>query len=254
MSEISKSKKFKLNKKTTRLILLIVFTIIIFIFFILMGCFIYKKFIQTSTITVSGFYEQKIDNEVATFYLYMEQSGEDKNLLLKQVEEATQQTIDSLLQLGIPKTDIKTQTVSVNKYRNWDPQLQDYIEGDWYANNSMEVVVEDKTKINSIIPLLSQIDLLRVDGPSITYKKTSVNQEELLQNAFLDAQNKAESLASESGLTLGKPLTIVEGYNSMPLYNVRAYSEGLASDAQGIPIEPGSSNTSKTITVVFEAY
>jgi uncharacterized protein YggE len=65
-----------------------------------------------------------------------------------------------------------------------------------------------------------------------------------------DARAKAERLAMAGGRKLGKVLTANEGYSVQPYPLYREMGVGKADSSA--PVEPGSSQMTKTLTVVFE--
>ena len=99
--------------------------------------------------------------------------------------------------------------------------------------------------------MLQGFALAQVSGPSFSLDNTVNNDTELLTQAVEDARKKAVKVAEVSGRRLGKVITVSEGYSSQPYPLLR----GLAMEDKAVtsaPVEPGSSQTSKTVTVVFE--
>ena len=73
-------------------------------------------------------------------------------------------------------------------------------------------------------------------------------ESELLSKALEKARVKAEQLAGAEGRKVGKAVSITEGVTSMPGI---LKMEGLGGGG-GVPLEPGSSQVSKLVTVTFE--
>jgi len=160
---------------------------------------------------------------------------------------AMQRVIDSLKENGVAEKDIHTQRFSIQPRYN-------YIDGKQVLRG-YEVTNTVATKVRNIDTAGEVIDdattaggdLIRVQ--SITF---SIDDPKELRNqarveAMKDAHDKAETLAEQGGVELGKPISISEvaGYSSVPSFD----KERASSDT---PIEPGQLEITITVTVVYE--
>jgi len=92
----------------------------------------------------------------------------------------------------------------------------------------------------------------QVYGPSLSVDDTSEAEAELLGRAVEKAREKAELLLEASGEDLGGIVSINEGASTSirPLSMIGAREEiGFGAPA---PVEVGSTEISKTVTVIFE--
>ena len=73
------------------------------------------------------------------------------------------------------------------------------------------------------------------------------------EEAVLDAVSKATQLANLLGVTLGKPISVVEGGGGVPVYDVgiRAFALDEAASAPPTPISPGETEIRLSVSVVF---
>lgn len=189
-------------------------------------------------ITVSGEAREQVSNQIAQFNVSVTQSNQDKQTAVDTVNQAMAEIVAAAKNFGIEAKDLTTQNVSVYK-----------MEKQWQASNSLEIILRETVRASALTDLLQGFPLAQVSGPSFNLDNTVNNEAELLTQAVQDARQKAEQVAAASGRKLGKVLTVNEGVSSQPW---PLYREMAVSDKAAAPVEPGSTQTSKTVTVVFE--
>lgn len=188
-------------------------------------------------ITVTGEAKQQLNNQVAHFNVTVSQTNKDKQTAVEAVNREMDKIIKAVKDFGIEAKDLTTQNVSVYE-----------IEKQWQANNSLEIILREVGQASALTDLLQGFFQAQVSGPSFSLDETANNDTDLLIQAVQAAREKAEKVAAASGRRLGKVLTVDEGFSGpYPLYREMAVSDKTAA-----PVEPGSSQTSKTVTVVFE--
>ena len=193
-----------------------------------------------ASITVNGEAKQQLANQIAHFNVSVTQTNKDKETAVEAVNREMDKIIKAVKDFGIDAKDITTQNVSVYE-----------MEKQWQASNSLEIILKEVGQASALTDLLQGFSLAQVSGPSFSLDNAVNNDAELLTQAVEDARQKAAKVAEASGRRLGKVLTVSEGVSSQPwpLYRELAVSDKAGTPA---PVEPGSSQTSKTVTVVFE--
>jgi uncharacterized protein YggE len=88
-----------------------------------------------------------------------------------------------------------------------------------------------------------------VDGPSLDTADKSSLYAEALKQALGEAKQKAQAIASATGLTLGAALKVREGGAPTPI----VYGEALAARATAVPIEAGTQKIQASVTVTYSA-
>ena len=200
-------------------------------------------------ITVTGEARQQIDNQVAHFNVSVSQTDKDKQTAVEAVNTEMDKIIKAVKAFGIEAKDLTTQNVSV--YETAEPEILIYPprprsgEKQWQASNSLEIVLREVDKASVLTDLLQSFALAQVSGPSFSVDDTNAAEVDLLTQAVETARKKAERIAQVSGRKLGKVLTVSEGGVSQP-WLIREMA------VTNAPVEPGSSPTAKTVTVVFE--
>ncbi len=157
---------------------------------------------------------------------------------------------EELKKLGIADKDIKTSNYSVNPQYNY--QQNNRITG-YQVNVSVTITVREIDKVNEVIDAATANGANTVGGIQLTVDEK--RQRELLQQArelaVKEAKDKANSLASAAGITLGKIINIQEGFsNPRPVYAKEMMAVG--GGAEPTQIQPGSTDISTSVTLYYE--
>jgi len=159
---------------------------------------------------------------------------------------AMQKVIDSLRANGVAENDIQTQHFSIQ------PQF-DFIDGKqllrgYRVTNMVSIKVRDLNKIGEAIDGAAAAggDIIQVQSIRFTIDDPTELQAQARMKAMQDAQAKAQTLAQEGGVRLGKPVSISEviGFSS-------PVSFGKAEEFSTTPIEAGELEVAVTVTVIY---
>ena len=228
----------------------------LFLFLIFLGAVGYGiytyKFAAKRTITVTGTSKGDYANQIATFYLNLEYRNLDKEKAVEQLNQKSQEAVNKIKEFGIDPKDIKTQ--GLNIYQREDPYYEDgltkYKPNEWSASYSIEIILRDLTKSTDFTEFLTSVESASMWGPNLTIDSSKTDSDELLTSAIEDARQKAERMAKGMGGRVGKVLKLGETGSSYGIYGGDVMKEvGMGG---GAPIEPGSSEISKSVTVTFE--
>ena len=198
------------------------------------------------TITVSGMAKMQQRNQIARFTVGAEETGSSKSAVVNKVNASMEEVISLVKQFGVEEKDIKTQRMSVNEFTDWRDNVKK-----WRASNSVEVILREVDRASALADLLNESVATRVYGPNLSVDDTSEAEAELLGRAVEKAREKAELLLEASGEDLGGIVSITEGVST----SIRPLSMmEIGGDEVGLraPVEVGSTEISKTVTVVFE--
>jgi uncharacterized protein YggE len=226
----------------------------------------------TSTITVTGLAKQEQANQVAEFSAGVESIESTKEEALNKANDAMNQLIAKVKAFGIKEEDIQTQAVNVfqdTEYVPVDSPVTNVMEstiypippskaqkGDWRANNSVTIKLREVDKANDLLAILNNSGANYVYGPNFSLDDSQAASDELLSAAIVNAREKAEKMASANKQKVGKIISVTEGGNAYPMYG--SYNLAMPMDARetksiiNAELEPGSSQTSKSVTVTFE--
>lgn len=204
------------------------------------------------TITVVGSAQTQKANEVATFTAGVSAVNDDKQKAVNEVNTKVTDLIQAVKKFGVAAGDIRTQNMNIyqNQETYYEGGAQKQRMGQWNVSNSVEMTLRDVAKASEFSDLLSQSGANNVYGPNFSLDNRPTNDAKLMQEAIADATAKAKAMAKNSGMALGKVITIQEGSDQNPvIYSAKGMGLG---GGGGAPTEPGSTSVSKSVVVTFE--
>jgi len=140
-------------------------------------------------------------------------------------------------------TDVKTQSVSLSPRYNETNEVQAFV-----AVNSVSATIKDLSKAGALIDAAVSAGANQVYGPSLSRGDQTELYRQALKTAVVNARVNAQVLATAANLSLGRVTAIVEGGGApQPL----PYSTDKAMALDSTPIEPGTQQTSASVTVTF---
>lgn len=232
----------------------IVYLVIVLIGILGLGYGIYSQLNKNpKTITVTGSAEKEYTNQLSSYYLTLEFHNADKARAVDQLSQKTDEAVNKIKEFGIDEKDIKTQSLNVYQRQDvyYDGTPNQDSMGDWYASYSVEIILRDISKSVQLTSLLTSIEDSSMWGPNLTVDDSKYDYDELLVEAIGMAREKADKLAKSMGGRVGKVISVDEGVVSGGYYGI-AKEDMAMGGGGGFPIEPGTSNISRTVTVTFE--
>jgi hypothetical protein len=162
---------------------------------------------------------------------------------------AMQQVIDSLRANGVADPDIQTQQFSIQQqfdYFNGRQEFRGYL-----VTNILSAKIRDMERIGQAIDDAAEAggDLIQIHSIQFTIDDATELRMQARIAAMQDALGKAQTLAAEGGVTLGKPVSIAE---TSSFYQPTPFDRGVFEDAKVItPIETGQLQVRVTVSVVY---
>jgi uncharacterized protein len=140
-------------------------------------------------------------------------------------------------------SNVKTQSVSLSPRYGETNEVQAFV-----AVNSVSATIADVARAGALIDAAVGAGANQVYGPSLSSGDQTERYREALKAAVANARANAQALAAAANLSLGRVTAIVEaggGPQPLPYANEKA----MALDAT--PIEPGTQQTTASVTVTF---
>ena len=151
--------------------------------------------------------------------------------------------IEALKAQGIAADDMQTQEVSL--------MVQVSDDGTktigYAASTSAQVTVRAIDKVGAVVDAAVAAGATDVGGPSFDVAGRDELYRRALGAAVDDATAKARVLAAKAGVTLGRIASLTEGSDAVPVSRHDASPQSGA----GVPIEPGQSEVTASVTAVF---
>jgi len=204
-----------------------------------------------NTITVQG--TASITAAPTIAYVNIGVATFNKEATIAQSDNAVKmdQVYKALDSLGIAKDKIKTVSYYINPRYDYSNNVTTLAGYD--VTNAIEVTVIDLTKVSQVLDMTVKQGVNQASSISfgITDKENDEIYLQALTEAITTAKGKAETMASAAGLTITKPLQIVEGSQAsvIPIYSYAADSAKAAEVAT--PISGGELTVEASVTLVY---
>jgi uncharacterized protein YggE len=147
---------------------------------------------------------------------------------------------------NIDQKDIQTSRLSLQPQtqsapnRSGPPSIVGY-----RASNHVTVRLHDVAKVASVIDMLVGAGANEIGGINFMVSAASKLLDDAREQALADARRKAEIYSKAAGVTLGAPLSILEGNASVPMFRTRMALAPMAA----APVAPGEETLSVTVSV-----
>jgi hypothetical protein len=158
----------------------------------------------------------------------------------------TNAVIAAVMKAGIAKSDIETTNYSVNPimdYKKSPPVTVGY-----GVSNQIRLTIRDLARVGSIIDIGVKAGANNVQGVDFSIENDTELRGRALVKAIVQAQSKAQVMASAAGVKLGRLISMSEagGYTPRPM--LASYAK---SEAAPTPIIPGELTVSASVTMVY---
>ena len=198
------------------------------------------------TIGVSASATIKAKPNLANFSFGVSSDGASSSKALAANTIAMRRVIAAIKQQGVAPRDIQTQQVSVYPKTDSNGNTTGYS-----ASNSVSVDLRVIAKAGRLIERVTAAGANLESGPTFSTENPDLTYEKALNLAVDKAHAKAASIAEHVGLSLGKPSSIDEGSESNVIYG--ASTERASAKGAPVPIEPGRTEVTATVTISYSA-
>lgn len=203
-----------------------------------------------STVTVIGEARGIQKNQIANFTAGINAEGNDKQIVIDEVNQKMTALIEVVKNFGIDEADIQTQNISVHEQKNPIEVLNKQQNYQWRVNNSIVITLRNIDRTSELTHALSNTGANNIYGPNFQLDKNQDNNENLLTKALENAKEKANKVAQFDNKKIGEIISVSETLNN-PISQLRTGGIGFGG-GEGAPVEVGTSTTYKQILVVFE--
>ncbi|MFA5047689.1 MAG: SIMPL domain-containing protein [Patescibacteria group bacterium] len=209
---------------------------------------------MVNQITVTGTAKITAAPDVALLSLGIVSEGATVNVAQKGATEKMNAIIDALKkQFKIEAKDIQTANFSVNPKYDWSNGRQNII--GYSVNQSVSVKVRNFDSTGDILAKATELGANSVSGPNFIIDDPEKAKSDAREKAIAQAKAKADLLAKQVGIRLGRIVNFYEGGSEIA--NV-AYGMGGALDSATMAkvaaptIEPGSQDVQVSVSISYE--
>ena len=214
-----------------------------------------------ATISVTGTGKASALPNIAQISFSIQESGATGEEAQSKATKRTNEALTALKKLTIADKDIKTTGYQVTpEYevkacppRTFCPQTAGKIIG-YQVSQSVEAKVRDTDKTGAVLQALTTLGVQNISGPNFTIEDESVVLAQARGKAIADAREKAEILARQLGVRLGKVVGFSEnGGGIYPSYDRALGKTAVMNEATPAPtLLIGENETNISVTVIYE--
>lgn len=165
--------------------------------------------------------------------------------------------VEAVKKLGIEEKDIKTSNYNLNPVYNWTEARGQELIG-YEASQNITLKIRDLGKIGEAIARATEQGANQVGNISFTIDDEYALKNQAREEAIKKAKEKAEMIAMQTGMKLGK----IKGFfeNSSPVVSPFAYSnvrleaeKSMSDQALAAPeIQSGQNEIKAEVTLIYE--
>ena len=205
---------------------------------------------QFSGIQVSGMGKVVGVHDIAMLNLGVESSRDTVEGARADAAAAMDKMIAVLRNRGVAERDIQTRYFNI--YPRYDQQFGRDIVG-YTVSNQVSAKIRNLTTVGSLIDETTKAggNLTRFQGISFTIENTKPLEERARAAAAADLMAKANQMATLTGVQLGRPTAIIEGFGATPVPEPY-YEKAMAMSSDAItPVLAGEMEVVITLRAVF---
>ena len=167
--------------------------------------------------------------------------------------EAMAGVIESLKANGLADIDIQTKHFSIHQRYDYSKGRREF--RGYSVTNTVSAKIRDLDSVGNVIDDAAEAggDLVEINSIQFTIEDPTTLKMQARVAAMQDAQAKAQTLATEGGVALGKPISISESGGYYPPGPV-SFDFALADEAAAIetPIQSGQLQITVRVNVIYE--
>ncbi len=254
--DISKSKDI-LFKVLSCFVGVLAIIVVYVVFFGPLGNYI-NSLTVTRTMSVSASDKVVAVPDVATFSFSVVSEGVDVSSISNENNSKINNAIAMLKQNGIADNDIETSgydlvpvyTQSGVYSINFVPTIAKY-----RLTQTISVKMRDFSKISPVLNSLSSLKVSNISGISFSVDSPDKYLSDARAKAFQKAKDKAQTMAQQSGVGLGKIVSVSDyssGYS--PMYKSASIMSAAAPAIENVApvIQPGSQDITANVNIIYE--
>lgn len=239
--------------------------IALFVFIIILSLFVITKIISevkesslsmsNNTIVVSGSGEVTAIPDIASIIVNLSKDGDTSKIAQSALNESITKTLEYLKTQNIEDKDIKSEYGGLNpKYSyDWKSRASKII--GYTASQSITIKVRDLDNANTIRTGLAELGITDISGPTFSIDNEESLKDEARKQAINEAREKAQVLALELGIKLGKIVSYSDDNNNVPMRYAKTMSVendayGVLESAPALPL--GENKITSNVTVIYE--
>lgn len=216
-----------------------------------------------NTISVEGSGEVTAISDIATIGLNISKEGKTSKEAQDLLNEQVAKTLEYLKSKNIEEKDIKSEYGGLSPKYSYESQVcytyncpsKDPKIVGYTATQSINIKVREVDTANDIRTGLTGLGLTDISGPTFGMDDEEVYKDQARSEAIKEAREKAQVLAKELGVRLGKVVSFYENNGTnYPMYDAKMMTAGaeMLSSKQAPVLPKGENKIISNITVIYE--
>ncbi len=245
----------------------------VFILLVVLSLFVVVKFINeikvssyvgrgnqpANVISVSGSGEVLAVSDIASLNINLTKDGATAKEAQDLLNESITKTLNYLKEQKIEDKDIKSEygglapKYSYEKCYTYPCPSNSKIIG-YTATQSISIKIREVDNANVIKTGLAELGITDISGPTFGMDDEEGYKNQARSLAITEARAKADVLAKELGVRLGKVVSFSEGdYNDYPMYKTSLMVEDMRAGSAMAPTLPkGENKITSNVTITYE--
>ncbi len=215
-------------------------------------------------ISVSGKGEVFATADIANFTYSVDQEGSTVAEAQKKATDISEKALKVLKSAGIEDKDIKTTNYNVGPKYDYTvgppctpyscpPSQNPKIVG-YEVNETLSVKVRNTDKAGQVISNLGDTGVTNISSLEFTIDDEDTLKADARTKAIADARAKAEKLASDLGVSLGRVVNFNENNDAYPVFYEKSMGVGgsdAAATPPSVPLQKGQNKITVNVDVTY---
>ena len=210
---------------------------------------------QPRTLNVSGNGTVYLTPDIAYVYIGVHTDNAVLATAVSKNNTQTQALVDALTKSGIAGPDIQTSNFSVytNSNQSFDKLTgQTTDNGTYYSvDNTVYVTMRDLTKLGSLLNTAVGAGANNINSITFDVADKTAAMAQARQKAMANASSLANELAQTASVKLGEIQNITYSDNTYMPYSSMMGGGGAAAPNASVPIQPGQTQISVSVSVTY---
>lgn len=247
----------------------------VFILIIIVSLFTFVKFVNeiksssyvgrgnqpANVISVTGSGDVIAVSDIATLTVNLNKEGKTAKEAQDLLNESITKTLSYLKDQKIEDKDIKSEYGGLSPKYSYeqpacftypcptrDPKIIGYV-----ATQSINIKIREVDNASVVRTGLAEIGVTDINGPTFSIDDEEGFKNDARSKAIAEARSKAEVLAKELGVTLGKVVSFSENNNNYyPMYGKEMMSQSVSMDAGAPTLPKGENKITSNVTITYE--
>jgi uncharacterized protein YggE len=206
-------------------------------------------------VVVVGSGSASADPEIAKIGFGVEVRGDDPDALVSEAAEKMDAAMAAAGEFSLRADETRTLNYNLWVETVHDPQTgRPTGEVVYHLNHQVQVTTDNLDTVGELLAAVVSAGANSVSGVNFTVEDPAALIEEARGAAVADAQGRAEHLAEQLGIALGKPLLVTETGSNFPVFADRGIGGGggMAEQAAAPGFTPGSFSVTVNVQIAYE--